>query len=87
MVHLHLSEKHSGRIFGTVSIKLKFMPNLVLKTLTCLIRGGIEVPADKLERMNKTKTGLSYKHVPQDVGTGYVAQVEVLHQLHCVVRT
>jgi len=43
------------------------------------------VPADKLEIMNKSNTGMEYKHVPEDVGTGYVAQVEVLHQLHRVV--
>lgn len=37
--------------------------------------------------LNKTNTGMEYKHVPESIGTGYVAQVEVLHQLHCVVST
>ncbi|KAL2061367.1 hypothetical protein VTL71DRAFT_7640 [Oculimacula yallundae] len=47
-------------------------------------KGAIEVPIDKLAILNKTDTGMNYKHVPESIGTGYVAQVEVLHQLHCV---
>ncbi|PLN86862.1 hypothetical protein BDW42DRAFT_546 [Aspergillus taichungensis] len=46
--------------------------------------GVIDVPADKLGAMNKSHSGLTYKHVPSDFGKGYIAQVEVFHQLHCV---
>ncbi|RAH49185.1 oxidase ustYa family protein [Aspergillus brunneoviolaceus CBS 621.78] len=44
----------------------------------------IGVPADKLPAMNKSRSGLDYKHVPTEAGDGYIAQVEVFHQLHCV---
>jgi hypothetical protein len=47
--------------------------------------GAFEVPEDKLGIMNKSHSGRTYKHVPPEVGTGYAAQLEVLHQLHCVV--
>ncbi|KAF9888833.1 hypothetical protein FE257_008202 [Aspergillus nanangensis] len=47
-------------------------------------QGAFEVPEDKLDIMNKSHTGRSYKHVPPEVGTGYAAQLGVLHQLHCV---
>ena len=47
--------------------------------------GAFEVPEDKLDIMNKSHSGKTYKHVPPEVGTGYAAQLEVLHQLHCVV--
>ncbi|KAB8076230.1 hypothetical protein BDV29DRAFT_200319 [Aspergillus leporis] len=42
------------------------------------------LPEGKLDIMNKSHTGRSYKHVPQEVGNGYAAQLGVLHQLHCV---
>ncbi|KAJ5370097.1 uncharacterized protein N7496_006189 [Penicillium cataractarum] len=47
-------------------------------------QGAFEVPEDKLGIMNKSHSGRTYKHVPPEVGTGYAAQLEVLHQLHCV---
>ncbi|KAJ5895488.1 hypothetical protein N7495_007179 [Penicillium taxi] len=34
--------------------------------------------------MNKSQSGLTYKHVPTEIGDGYIAQVEVFHQIHCV---
>lgn len=49
------------------------------------IEGTINVPFDKLGALNKTLKGKEYKRTPIESGGGYAAQVEVLHQLHCVV--
>ncbi|KAK8009162.1 Cyclochlorotine biosynthesis protein O [Apiospora marii] len=47
-------------------------------------QGTINVPFDKLGALNKTLKGKEYKRTPIEAGGGYAAQVEVLHQLHCV---
>lgn len=48
------------------------------------VEHGVEVPADKIAGLNRSEID-NLKHVPEDVGTGYVAILEVFHQLHCLV--
>jgi hypothetical protein len=45
----------------------------------------VEIPANEIAGLNRSETD-NLKHVPEDVGTGYVAILEVFHQLHCLVR-
>lgn len=45
---------------------------------------AVEIPADKIAGLNRSESD-NLKHVPEDVGTGYVAIIEVFHQLHCLV--
>lgn len=47
---------------------------------------GIEVPEDQIAGLNRSEAD-HLKHVPEDVGTGYVGILEVFHQLHCLVST
>ncbi|KAI1844652.1 hypothetical protein JX266_009108 [Neoarthrinium moseri] len=47
-------------------------------------QGAINIPIDKLGAINKTQKEKEYKRTPIEAGGGYAAQVEVLHQLHCV---
>ncbi|KUJ15076.1 uncharacterized protein LY89DRAFT_589180 [Mollisia scopiformis] len=44
---------------------------------------AIEVPEDKIHGLNRTEAD-HLRRVPSDVGTGYVALIEVFHQLHCL---
>lgn len=44
---------------------------------------AVEIPADKIAELNRTEAD-NLKRVPEDVGTGYVAIIEVFHQLHCL---
>jgi hypothetical protein len=50
-----------------------------------VVEHAIEVPLDKLHFHNRTEADHMRK-VPPEVGTGYVALIEVFHQLHCLVR-
>ncbi|KAI0595201.1 hypothetical protein F4775DRAFT_595552 [Biscogniauxia sp. FL1348] len=45
-------------------------------------RGSIEVPLDGAARLNKSD--LRLKHVDFDQNRGYIAILEVFHQLHCL---
>jgi hypothetical protein len=54
------------------------------KHLTRPLEHAIEIPEDKIAGLNRTEAD-NLKHVPADVGTGYVAILEVFHQLHCLV--
>ncbi|KAL9035442.1 MAG: hypothetical protein Q9214_006580, partial [Letrouitia sp. 1 TL-2023] len=44
---------------------------------------GVEVPMNQLAGLNRSEAD-HLKHVPEDVGTGYVGILEVFHQLHCL---
>ncbi|KAI4215178.1 MAG: hypothetical protein LQ351_002493 [Letrouitia transgressa] len=44
---------------------------------------GVEVPMNQLAGLNRSDAD-HLKHVPEDVGTGYVGILEVFHQLHCL---
>lgn len=44
---------------------------------------AFEIPEDKIRGLNRTEED-HLKHVPPEVGTGYVALLEVFHQLHCL---
>ncbi|KAH6649303.1 hypothetical protein F5144DRAFT_588054 [Chaetomium tenue] len=44
---------------------------------------AIEVPPERLRGLNRSEAD-HLKHVPPEVGTGYVALLEVFHQLHCL---
>lgn len=44
---------------------------------------AVEIPEDKIAELNRSPAD-NLKHVPEDVGTGYVAILEVFHQLHCL---
>ncbi|KAF2035678.1 hypothetical protein EK21DRAFT_84106 [Setomelanomma holmii] len=46
---------------------------------------AIEISGDKLASLNHSEAD-DLKHVPAEVGTGYVAAIEVFHQLHCLVH-
>jgi hypothetical protein len=50
-----------------------------------ILEHAIEVPVSEIEGLNRS-TADHLKHVPENVGTGYVAMLEVFHQLHCLVR-
>lgn len=45
----------------------------------------INVPLDKLHLLNRSAEG-NWKHTPAQYGGGAEANVEVFHQLHCLVR-
>ena len=45
---------------------------------------AIEVPENEIAGLNRSEAD-HLQHVPEDVGTGYVALLEVFHQLHCLV--
>ena len=45
---------------------------------------AIEVPENEIAGLNRSEAD-HLKHVPEDVGTGYVGILEVFHQLHCLV--
>lgn len=47
---------------------------------------AMEIPADKIASLNRSEAD-NLKHVPEEVGTGYVAIIEVFHQLHCLVSS
>ena len=47
---------------------------------------AVEIPASEIAGLNRSESD-NLKHVPEDVGTGYVAILEVFHQLHCLVRS
>ncbi|KAL8387061.1 hypothetical protein RB595_010185 [Gaeumannomyces hyphopodioides] len=44
---------------------------------------AVEIPEDKISALNRSEKD-NLHHVPPDVGTGYVALIEVFHQLHCL---
>ncbi|KAI6322301.1 hypothetical protein MCOR29_004806 [Pyricularia oryzae] len=44
---------------------------------------AVEIPEDKIAGLNRSEKD-HLAHVPADVGTGYVALLEVFHQLHCL---
>ncbi|KAF3038997.1 hypothetical protein E8E12_004863 [Didymella heteroderae] len=44
---------------------------------------AVEIPATEIAGLNRSESD-NLKHVPEDVGTGYVAILEVFHQLHCL---
>lgn len=48
------------------------------------VEHAVEIPLDKLHFANRTEAD-HMKKVPPEVGTGYVALIEVFHQLHCLV--
>ena len=45
---------------------------------------AIEVPENEIAGLNRSEAD-HLRHVPEDVGTGYVGMLEVFHQLHCLV--
>lgn len=49
-----------------------------------ILEHAIEVPVDKIRGLNRTEAD-RMKHVPSEIGTGYIGFVEVFHQLHCLV--
>lgn len=49
-----------------------------------MLEHGIEIGKDKIHLLNRTEAD-RLKHVPEEVGDGYVAILEVYHQLHCLV--
>ncbi|KAK2050914.1 hypothetical protein LY76DRAFT_529540 [Colletotrichum caudatum] len=44
---------------------------------------AVEIPEDKIAGLNRSMED-NLEHVPPEVGTGYVALIEVFHQLHCL---
>ncbi|KAJ0365779.1 hypothetical protein COL26b_011911 [Colletotrichum chrysophilum] len=44
---------------------------------------AVEIPPERLAGLNRSEED-HLKHVPEDVGDGYVALLEVFHQLHCL---
>lgn len=45
---------------------------------------AVEIPEDKLPYLNRSHDPSDLRHVPENVGTGYIAIIEVSHQLHCL---
>ncbi|CCF34128.1 hypothetical protein CH063_01083 [Colletotrichum higginsianum] len=44
---------------------------------------AVEIPPERLSGLNRSEED-HLKHVPEEVGDGYVALLEVFHQLHCL---
>ncbi|KAK1982133.1 hypothetical protein LZ30DRAFT_656227 [Colletotrichum cereale] len=48
-----------------------------------MVEHAIEIPPERLSGLNRSEED-HLKHVPAKVGDGYVALLEVFHQLHCL---
>ncbi|KAF8848508.1 hypothetical protein BDZ45DRAFT_698341 [Acephala macrosclerotiorum] len=46
-----------------------------------------KIPEDKLPYLNRSHDPSDLRHVPENVGTGYIAIIEVSHQLHCLLAS
>jgi hypothetical protein len=61
-----------------------FNYGLVLKKII-VIGGNFAVDEDVMRRINKTENLEYAVKFPENTGGGYVAGLEMFHQMHCVV--
>lgn len=63
---------------------MHFNYGLVLKKII-VIGGNFAVDEDVMRRINKTENLEYAVKFPENTGGGYVAGLEMFHQMHCVV--
>jgi hypothetical protein len=47
--------------------------------------GGVRIPPEKMHLLNRTLDEEEWRMVPDEAGGGYVALLDVFHQIHCLV--
>ena len=47
--------------------------------------GYINIPERDLIHLNRSVSGKEWQRLPEELGGGYAALIDVFHQLHCLV--
>src|SRR5438876_8459147 len=50
-----------------------------------MLVGGVRIPPEKMHLLNRTLDEEDWRMVPDEAGGGYVALLDVFHQIHCLV--
>jgi hypothetical protein len=51
-----------------------------------MLVGGVRIPPERMYLLNRTLDEEDWKRVPdEEAGNGYVALLDVFHQIHCLV--
>jgi Mycotoxin biosynthesis protein UstYa len=74
--------KH-GANFGNVSHSSTSIQGIC--SYMVMLVGGVRIPPEKMHLLNRTVGEGDWRMIPDEAGGGYIALLDVFHQIHCLV--